>query len=66
MNENLLATIQSYLDDSFNDGVDRGRDAYKADAMLSLGNMAYDLLHEGKANQAEAIHEAIKRMEQLN
>jgi len=66
MNENLYRTIDAYLDDFFNNGVDSGRAKYKIDAIRSLNNMLHDLLHEGKANQAEAIAEAIKRLEQLD
>ena len=66
MNENLLATIEAYIDDAFNDGVGTGRETYKKDVIRSLTNMSYDLLQVGKANQAEAIHEAIQRLEQLS
>ena len=66
MKENLLRTIEAYIDDAFNDGVGTGRETYQKDAIRSLTNMSYDLLQAGKPNQAEAIHEAIKRMEQLD
>ena len=66
MNENLQTTISAYLDDAFNDGVDTGRGKYKAEVIRSLNNMLHDLLTTGKANQAEALAEAIKRLEQLD
>ena len=66
MKENLQRTIDAYIDDSFNDGIDSGRAKYKIDAMRSLTNLLHDLLAQGKANQAEAIAEAMKRLEQLN
>lgn len=65
MKENLARTIDAYMDDSFNDGIDLGRAKYKTDAIMSLNNMLHDLITTGKANQAEAIAEAIKRLEQL-
>jgi len=64
--ENLQRTIDAYVDDAFNDGVDTGRDKYKTDAIRSLTSLLHDLLTEGKANQAEAVSTAIKRLEKLN
>ena len=65
MKENLLSTIDAYMNDSFNDGVDKGRELYQRDALSSLTNFLHELLAEGKPNQAEAVAEAMKRIEKL-
>ena len=66
MNETLRTTIEAYLDESYNDGIDQGRINYKRDMMQSLTNYLHEKLTEGKLNQAEALSELVQRLEQLN
>jgi len=65
MKENLEATIDAYMDDSYNDGIDKGRETYRRDALLSLNNMMYDHRSTGNHKEANAIAEAMMRLENL-
>ena len=65
MNENLQRTIDAYIDDAFNDGIDQGRELCKRDVMTSLTNFLHELVQSGNANQADAVSKAMKRIEKL-